>query len=138
MPESPSTAAPRLVFVYGTLRRGESNDITRLEPSPRFVGRGRARGVLYDLGPYPGARFGGDDWVVGEVFAIEAALEQRLDEVEEILPEPTGEYDKRLVTVNLDGGARLQCLAYELSTTAAQGRARISGGDWAMRASEPR
>ncbi|MBK8071198.1 MAG: gamma-glutamylcyclotransferase [Ramlibacter sp.] len=138
MPESPSPAVPRLVFVYGTLRRGESNDITRLAPAPCFVAPGRARGVLYDLGPYPGARFGGDDWVVGEVFAIEAALEQRLDEIEEILPEPTGEYDKRLVTVNLDGGATLPCLVYELSTTAAQGRARIPGGDWAMRASQPR
>ena len=34
MPESPSPAVPRLVFVYGTLRRGESNDITRLAPAP--------------------------------------------------------------------------------------------------------
>ena len=38
------------VFVYGTLRRGEDNDITRLLPPPRFIGVARIAGTMYDLG----------------------------------------------------------------------------------------
>ncbi len=34
------------VFVYGTLRRGEVNDITRLRPAPRFVGDAHVAGLL--------------------------------------------------------------------------------------------
>ena len=39
-------AKERHVFVYGTLRRGQANDITRLRPVPRWVGEGRVRGTL--------------------------------------------------------------------------------------------
>ena len=66
---------PRCVFVYGTLRRGGSNDITRLRPAPRFLGKAQVQGVLYHLGAYPGMALGGSHWVQGEVYAIAPALE---------------------------------------------------------------
>ena len=44
----------RYVFVYGTLRRDEDNDITRLLPTPRFIGTAAICGRMYHLGPYPG------------------------------------------------------------------------------------
>ncbi len=34
------------VFVYGTLRRGEVNDITRLQPAPHYIGPARVQGGL--------------------------------------------------------------------------------------------
>ena len=40
----------RHVFVYGTLRRGQANDINRLLPAPRYVGQGVITGVMYHLG----------------------------------------------------------------------------------------
>lgn len=122
----------RLVFVYGTLREGEVNDIRRLRPMPRRLGTGRTRGRLWDLGWYPGAQFdaaGADDWVHGEVYAIAAALERALDTVEEILPAPNGEYRKRWIDVEI-GARALRCIAYECSPIVAQGRAPIPGGDW--------
>ena len=54
-------AATRHVFVYGTLRRGGSNDITRLAPAPRFVGSAQLAGQMYDLGAYPGLILGKGD-----------------------------------------------------------------------------
>ena len=47
----PSPQATLHVFVYGTLRRGEANDINRLRPPPRYLGQARTRGTLYALGP---------------------------------------------------------------------------------------
>ena len=63
--ESTPARQPRCVFVYGTLRRGGSNDITRLKPSPRYAGPSQVAGVLYHLGAYPGMLLGGERWVVG-------------------------------------------------------------------------
>ena len=51
---TPPSPATRYVFVYGTLRRGGSNDITRLVPSPRWVGTAQVAGQMYNLGAYPG------------------------------------------------------------------------------------
>ena len=66
MPEPSSpVAAPRHVFVYGTLRRGGSNDITRLLPAPRWVGFAQVAGMLFHLGAYPGMTLGGDRAVHG-------------------------------------------------------------------------
>jgi gamma-glutamylcyclotransferase (GGCT)/AIG2-like uncharacterized protein YtfP len=135
----PRPVAPRYVFVYGTLRRGGSNDITRFEPAPRFVSKAKVEGVMYDLGPYPGVLLGGACWVQGEVYEISAALERQLDIIEEIWPEPSGEYVKRELLVRLDGssavlGAESQsalvCAVYEINPERIVGRSSIPGGDW--------
>lgn len=130
----------RHVFVYGTLRRGDVRDITRLHPAPRFVGMARVAGILYDLGAYPGLVLGGAAWVHGEVYAISAALERVLDEIEEVWPQATGEYAKREVPVQLDasentsgGGGELRCLVYEINPARLAGCPVISGGDWRQR-----
>jgi gamma-glutamylcyclotransferase (GGCT)/AIG2-like uncharacterized protein YtfP len=134
----PTTPA-RHVFVYGTLRRGEQRDINRLLPLPRWIGQGSVAGCLYDLGSYPGLRLGGQARVVGEIYAIEPQLETRLDEIEEVWPEPNGEYQKREVPVRLDTknapdfeatSVEIMCLVYEASQTAVQGRPLIAQGDW--------
>lgn len=122
----------RHVFVYGTLRRGEVNDINRRHPAPNFLGLARIRGALYDLGPYPGAILGGEGWVQGEVYAITPELERQLDLLEEVTPIPSGEYTRRHLAVEVAGRA-LSCLIYEIAGARVQGRPRIASGDWLQR-----
>lgn len=132
MPEassSPPAAAPRHVFVYGTLRRGDDNDITRLSPAPRFVGNASIAGTMHHLGGYPGVVLGGSSQVSGEVYAIEAALERRLDEIEELYPQQTDEYFKRLVPVTVDGRT-LECIVYEINPRYVAEARVIASGDW--------
>ena len=127
------TTQPDLhVFVYGTLRRGEANDINRLQPAPHYLGPARIRGALYDLGPYPGVILGGADWVQGEVYAIVPELEWQLDVIEGVAPVPSGEYTRRRVELALDGRL-LRCLVYEIDAQRVLGRPRIATGDWLQR-----
>jgi len=137
MPEPMPASAPRHVFVYGTLRRGDVRDITQLHPAPQFSGMASVAGLLYDLGPYPGLLLGGEGRVVGEVYAISAELERLLDEIEEVWPQQTGEYSKREVRVQLDSAsaaaAGLACLVYEINPARLAGRQVITGGDWRRR-----
>jgi gamma-glutamylcyclotransferase (GGCT)/AIG2-like uncharacterized protein YtfP len=128
--------ASRHVFVYGTLRRGDVRDITRLQPAPQFIGSGSVAGVLYDLGPYPGLLLGGEGRVVGEVYAVCADLERLLDEIEEVWPQQTGEYAKRDVVVQMEGtlaAAAPVCLVYEINPERLAGCPVITGGDWRQR-----
>ncbi|MBA3594271.1 MAG: gamma-glutamylcyclotransferase [Polaromonas sp.] len=131
-----TTLAPRHVFVYGTLRRGDVRDITRLQPAPQFVGVGSVAGLLYDLGPYPGLLLGGEGRVTGEVYAISAELERLLDEIEEVWPQQSNEYFKREVAVRMDTaptGGGPACLVYEINPDRLAGCPVIAGGDWRRR-----
>ena len=127
--ESVPPRPPRCVFVYGTLRLGGSNDITRLQPAPRFVGPAQVAGVMYHLGAYPGLLLGGDRWVVGEVYAIEPALEAILDAIEGVVGQPGDEYIRREVVVLLEGQS-LACLVYEISPPYVAAAPVIASGDW--------
>ncbi|MDO8770280.1 MAG: gamma-glutamylcyclotransferase family protein [Burkholderiaceae bacterium] len=124
-------ASARYVFVYGTLRRGDDNDITRLSPAPRLMGASTVSGVMYHLGAYPGVvlREDGDTLVAGEVYAIEPGLERLLDEIEELYPQQKDEYFKRSVVVKL-GAHQLSCLFYEINPAYIRGKPVIASGDW--------
>ena len=139
MPEPTPPANRRHVFVYGTLRRGDVRDINQLQPVPAFVAMATVQGVLYDLGSYPGMLLGGEGRVTGEVYAISAELERQLDRIEEVWPQPTGEYSKREVVVQLcrDGVTPealetqgLSCLLYEINPARSRTCPVISSGDW--------
>ena len=128
----------RHVFVYGTLRRGDDNDITRLHPPPRYVGPGGVQGTMYHLGAYPGVVLaqpggvlsaGGPRTVVGEVYAIEPELERALDEIEELYPQQKDEYVKRQIPVFV-GHECFQCIVYEINPVYIMGKPTIPGGDW--------
>ena len=132
--EPPATSC-RHVFVYGTLRRGDVRDITRLQPQPRFAGMGSVAGVLYHLGSYPGLVLGGQGRVTGEVYEVTAELERQLDQIEEVWPQQAGEYHKRDVMVRLHEGAladprELPCFVYEADPARVVARPVIGGGDW--------
>lgn len=127
MPEAPE----RLVFVYGTLRRGGRNDINRLQPAPHYVGMGEVRGILYHIDWYPGLTLGGEEavTVVGEVYRIAPELEVVLDAIEQIVPGADSEYFKREVDVFVDGRP-LHCLLYEINPARVRGKQAIGHGDW--------
>jgi gamma-glutamylcyclotransferase (GGCT)/AIG2-like uncharacterized protein YtfP len=127
MPEAPE----RLVFVYGTLRRGGRNDINRLQPAPAYVGMGEVQGVLYHFDWYPGLTLGGEEavTVVGEVYRIAPALEAILDGIEAIEEGADSEYFKREVPI-LTADGTVQCLLYEINPKRVMGRQPIGHGDW--------
>lgn len=124
-------APPRRVFVYGTLRRGQSNDINCKLPAPKYLGRARVNGVMYHLGAYPGVVLGGTRWVQGEVYEVTEALERALDVLEGVLPTPTGEYFKREIPVSW-AGQSARCLVYEINPEFLKDRAEILSGDWCL------
>jgi gamma-glutamylcyclotransferase (GGCT)/AIG2-like uncharacterized protein YtfP len=129
MPE----ASPRLVFVYGTLRRGGRNDINRLRPTPEYIGMGEVQGRLYHFDWYPGLTLGGEEpvTVVGEVYRITTELEDVLDAIEQIVPGADSEYFKREVGVLVEGHLR-DCLLYEINAARVMGREPIGHGDWIL------
>lgn len=91
------------------------------------------RGALYDLGAYPGMVLGGSAWVWGELYAITQSLESRLDRLEEVWPQATGEYRRSQAMVMLQvghGERALSALIYALDCARAQDSALIEGGDW--------
>lgn len=124
-----SAEFPLHVFVYGTLRRGGTNDINRLSPPPQFKGVSRVEGRLFSLGDYPGIQLGAGGMVVGEVYAIASELEAVLDEIEGIAPTPDGQYEKASIPVAV-GSQSLSCLIYVATVeTLARGVPMVSG-DW--------
>ena len=139
MPDSTPNLVPsaRHVFVYGTLRRGDDNDITRLLPLPQYVGEAVIAGVMYHLGAYPGViltqlvagQEGAKGQIIGEVYAIQPALEAKLDEIEMIYPQQRDEYFKRDIQVTV-GGQQLDCIVYEINPAYVTDRPVIGSGDW--------
>jgi len=128
-PPVSAVAPTRNVFVYGTLRAGGSNDITRYRPLPRRIGSAVVCGTLYDLGVYPGMRLGGSQPVIGEVYLVDAIVERQLDMLESVLDDDSGEYVKRIVEVDVDG-LTLTCLVYEIQLSRVVGHTVIAHGDW--------
>jgi gamma-glutamylcyclotransferase (GGCT)/AIG2-like uncharacterized protein YtfP len=133
MPEVNAVTAPsklaRHVFVYGTLRKGDANDINCLAPKPQFIGLARVNGRMFHLGAYPGVLLGAQSQVLGEVYLIEPELERVLDEIEELYPQQKDEYVKRQVLVTLDVG-QLECLVYEINPAYVLNKPLIASGDW--------
>lgn len=118
--EPVAPARPQHVFAYGTLRRGQANDIERLRPAPVWVGRATLLGRMFDFaGRHPGivlAHEGdaGAKPVRGEVYRIEPDLLPVLDDIELNYPERPGLY--RRVQADLDcAGRRIACWVYELT-----------------------
>ncbi|MCG7498710.1 gamma-glutamylcyclotransferase [Vibrio sp. Of7-15] len=71
-----------LVFVYGTLREGESNH--GLLESSEYLGSCQTlpQFALFDLGPYPAAILG-KTAIVGEVYRVDILTMANLDQLEE-------------------------------------------------------
>ena len=120
----PPTQNPYLLFIYGTLRKGESSQFSQvLQAGSAPVGDGVARGILYSLGDYPGM-VNGDGEVRGEVVRVKnPALWDDLDEYE------GQDYERVIRTIKLVDGGEVQAWAY-LYVGNVSGKPLIPGGDW--------
>jgi gamma-glutamylcyclotransferase (GGCT)/AIG2-like uncharacterized protein YtfP len=123
------------VFVYGTLRAGEINDIGEAAArhdiaEPTLLGSATVRGHLYDFGRYPGLVLDeAGKPVRGDVYEIDEALVAVLDEIEEVYPGVEGLFVAHDVTVELDSGP-MSCRVYPVAANAVKGLAEIRSGDW--------
>jgi gamma-glutamylcyclotransferase (GGCT)/AIG2-like uncharacterized protein YtfP len=121
-----------LLFVYGTLRPFVAIPMARwLAAAAHHVGPARARGRLYDLGPYPGmqAARGAREWVVGDVYRVASPRVLRVLDLYEAGTRVRPQFVRARCVVRLRrGGARAAWVyLYRRSVSAAT---RIVGGDY--------
>jgi gamma-glutamylcyclotransferase (GGCT)/AIG2-like uncharacterized protein YtfP len=131
----PSNPRPgdSFLFVYGTLRPFVDIPMARwLARVARYVGPGRTRGRLYDLGPYPGFRPSCrlDQWVVGDLYRVrDPSVMRRLDRYEAGTGHGRPRFVRRACVVSF--GRRRRCAAwiyvYERNPLR---RPRIEHGDY--------
>lgn len=125
----------KYVFIYGTLRAGEINDINLAAArhaigQPRLVGRTAVAGRLFDFGTYPGMVVDAQaELVIGDVYEVDDALVAVLDEIEQVYPGVDGLFVSQKVNLEV-AGERLECLFYPVAHYAVKGRPQIPGGDW--------
>ena len=119
---------PDLIFVYGALRKGASND-WRMKDA-RWLGPAKVEGTLLKIDWYPGLVLGLGGWVKGEVYEIGAELLKELDEFEgiELEDERNGEYHRVKREVLLDGSPT-EVWIYEWLKEL-EGFEVVSSGDW--------
>jgi gamma-glutamylcyclotransferase (GGCT)/AIG2-like uncharacterized protein YtfP len=128
------------LFTYGTLRPGYApEEIASAVAALRPVGEGFARGVLYDLGEYPGAVLDptSDQRVFGTVFRLpeERDVLRRMDEYEGFDPEAPEEslFVRGLHEVELESGSTLRCWVYGYNGETGSAPA-VDGGRYRMTA----
>lgn len=130
-----------LLFVYGSLRRGESNDLSRREDIAEYVGQSRLNGTLHALGWYPGINlldtlstdgaFSEDiPCVVGDVFRIMSGVSatEYLDMYE---GHPSLFFRTRCILED-DKVSWVYSYPHEEELTSDN---RVFSGDWSLRAS---
>ena len=117
-----------LLFVYGALRQGASNDGRLAEA--RWFGPAEIAGTLVKIDWYPGLVLGEGGLVKGEVYEIGPELLKELDEFEGIGLEDdrNGEYQRIRAEVSLKG-ERVEVWIYEWLKGIA-GYERVESGDW--------
>jgi gamma-glutamylcyclotransferase (GGCT)/AIG2-like uncharacterized protein YtfP len=139
-----------LIFVYGTLRRGERADLAKQQHNfgVAFIGDDKVNGKLYHLGSFPGlkhALFEEDGFlpdeptVTGECFRIlDASVTSLLDAYEGYVapedrtPAYQGLYDR--CQVYTERGRRAWVYTFNGPVIEEQ---RIESGDWCKNQSNP-
>jgi gamma-glutamylcyclotransferase (GGCT)/AIG2-like uncharacterized protein YtfP len=109
-----------LVFVYGTLLRGEVNH--RLLSAAEYLGdhKTEPRFTLLELGAYPGVVLGGHTAISGEIYRVGEAAMRQLDRLEDY----PRLYDRVLIS---SAFGRTWIYVYRGRI---QGRRVIASGDW--------
>ena len=97
-----------LVFVYGTLRRGQARSMSIRFPNSEYIVDAKVNGKLYDLGAYPGLLLNASNSVVtGEVYEVDDETLNKLDEFE-----GASNYWRKQVEISI-GAERMVCWTYE-------------------------
>ena len=127
-------AEASLLFVYGTLRRGGSNDIASIAPDARFESFARVRGRLYDVnGRWPSLVLdAAAGWVAGEIYAVPPYAWPALDELEDpVTPQhPDGAYFKVTAQVETADGSAPHVTVYTANPATTPLVRLIASGDW--------
>jgi len=125
-----------LIFVYGTLQPGcAPAKIAPWAARLRPVGHGFVRGVLYDLGGYPGAvpDRASTSRIAGTVMELpdDAAFLARLDAYEGYDPQTPeqSEYVRVRQVVETDEGGTMECWFYRYNREMDAAWV-IEGGEW--------
>ena len=117
------SAAPALLFAYGTLMRALPLHHL-IEGRAEFVAAGSIGGRLVDLGGYPGALPDGQGTIRGEVYRLQSAeLLAALDAAE------GPEFPRHLTPVRLDDGRRVSAWTYWFNGSV-NGAVPIPDGDY--------
>ena len=125
---------PEYCFVYGTLKRGQSNH-GLIAAAVRAAIPATVAGRLYDLGPFP-ALGPGDDRVRGELLLIDPALLTStltlLDELEGFVPaDPRGSiYLREVAPARTEAGETIAANLYRYNRGPAALR-YLPDGEWA-------
>lgn len=129
------------VFVYGTLRAGEINDLARAAaarglPAASHVGAASVPGMLVDFGDWPGL-IPVDDGrrVRGDVFRVDPALVALMDEIEEYEPGKPCCFVRRTISARLESPAEtgfLRCEYYPIDPALRAAAVDIAGDDWVI------
>jgi gamma-glutamylcyclotransferase (GGCT)/AIG2-like uncharacterized protein YtfP len=123
------------LFVYGSLRRDAPGGRSELlGAGAKFLGRGRVRGRLLDLGDYPGLvrAVTRDDRVRGELYSISGRRTlAELDAYEDYDPRHPEQslFLRRESRIELDSGETTTAWVYLYAGPVARGR-RIASGDY--------
>src|ERR1700677_3617377 len=124
------------LFAYGTLQPGLApTKIARVAAKLRPVGEGFVRGVLYDLGGYPGAVAdpGAKGRIIGTVMELpeEEGVLERLDRYEGFDPQApeTSEYIREKQTVESKTGGTVECWFYRYNRRA-KNAPIVESGEW--------
>ena len=112
------------VFVYGTLRQGQSAH--HLLAGARFVGTARTppEYTLLDMGTYPALISGGDTAVLGEIYEVNADVLAALDRYEDA----PHLYRRVLTTIGTH-----EVFVYLLGAEHGSNRPKLRSGDWCGR-----
>lgn len=114
------------IFVYGSLRRGESYHHLLETAIFEAPARTPARYVLLDLGWYPGLITGGTTAITGEVFTVSDALRAQLDRYED----HPHLFERQVIV--LEDGSEAEAYVYVAGVPP---HARpVPSGDWCRRA----
>jgi gamma-glutamylcyclotransferase (GGCT)/AIG2-like uncharacterized protein YtfP len=107
------------LFAYGTLKAGHAPpEIADAVEMLQYVGKAKVRGILFDLGEYPGAVLDptSANEISGEVFRFPegATVLERLDEYEGFDPASPDQslFIRVLQSIALDSGEIMQCWIY--------------------------
>ncbi len=117
-----------LLFVYGALRKGASND-WRMKTA-RWLGPAEVPGTLMKIDWYPGLVLGDEGLVKGEVYEIGPELLKELDEFEGVGSgdERNSEYHRIRARVTLNGEPTEVWIYEWLKGT--EGYRIVESGDW--------
>jgi gamma-glutamylcyclotransferase (GGCT)/AIG2-like uncharacterized protein YtfP len=114
-----------LVFVYGTLRRGDAGAMSKRFPNSKFIADAKVKGSLYDLGAYPGLLLNeSNSLVIGEVYEVDDEILNELDDFE-----ASSNYLRKQVEISLGTHGRI-CWTYEPNPEFYSPGKLISSGDW--------